>query len=78
MKLRRAWMRVRMLVASRERRKQLDEQTRIQSAAEAAKLLGGMKGVFMKLGQIVSFAHDALPDAAKVQFTCTPVSPGSA
>ncbi|MCB9563005.1 MAG: AarF/ABC1/UbiB kinase family protein [Kofleriaceae bacterium] len=64
--LRRAWMRVRMLVASRERRKQLDEQTRIQSAAEAAKLLGGMKGVFMKLGQIVSFAHDALPDAAKV------------
>jgi predicted unusual protein kinase regulating ubiquinone biosynthesis (AarF/ABC1/UbiB family) len=63
--LRRAWMRVRMVFASRKRKQALAEQTQIQSAAEAAQLLGGMKGVFMKLGQIVSFAHDALPDQAK-------------
>jgi predicted unusual protein kinase regulating ubiquinone biosynthesis (AarF/ABC1/UbiB family) len=63
--LRRAWLRVRMALATRERRKQLDERARIRSAQEAAQLLGNMKGVFMKMGQIVSFAHDALPDQAK-------------
>ncbi len=64
--LRRAWLRVRMLLASREKAKHMDEQSRIKTATEAAQLLGNMKGVFMKLGQIVSFAHDALPDQAKV------------
>jgi predicted unusual protein kinase regulating ubiquinone biosynthesis (AarF/ABC1/UbiB family) len=63
--LRRAWLRVRMLLANRERRRKLAEQTQLQSAQEAAALLGNMKGVFMKLGQIVSFAHDALPEQAK-------------
>lgn len=63
--IRRFWLRIRMLWASHERRKQLSEASHVQTATEAAALLGGMKGVFMKLGQIVSFAHDALPEQAK-------------
>ncbi len=62
---RRGWLRIRMLFASRERRKQMDDKVRVKTAEEAAALMGNMKGVFMKLGQIVSFAHDALPDAAQ-------------
>ncbi len=62
---RNAWLRARMTVASRARKQELEKQAGIQSAAEAAALLGNMKGVFMKLGQIVSFANDALPDQAK-------------
>jgi predicted unusual protein kinase regulating ubiquinone biosynthesis (AarF/ABC1/UbiB family) len=64
--VRRAWLRVRMALATRERKKQLADGARIRSAQEAAALLGNMKGVFMKMGQIVSFAHDALPDHAKL------------
>jgi predicted unusual protein kinase regulating ubiquinone biosynthesis (AarF/ABC1/UbiB family) len=63
--LRRAWLRARMLVAARERRKELAARAGIQSAEEAAQLLGSMKGVFMKVGQIVSFAHDGLPEQAR-------------
>jgi predicted unusual protein kinase regulating ubiquinone biosynthesis (AarF/ABC1/UbiB family) len=63
--LRRGWLRVRMALARRERRKELADRAGIQSAEEAARLLGGMKGVFMKVGQIVSFAHDALPEQAR-------------
>jgi predicted unusual protein kinase regulating ubiquinone biosynthesis (AarF/ABC1/UbiB family) len=63
--LRRAWMRMRMLVVGREQKKKLAEQAGVASAQEAAALLGNMKGVFMKLGQIVSFAHDALPEQAR-------------
>lgn len=63
--VRRAWLRVRMMMATRERRQRLAEAAHVQSAQEAAALLGNMKGVFMKLGQIVSFAHDALPEQAK-------------
>jgi len=63
--LRRAWLRVRMLFATRARKKQLADQAGIASAQEAAAVLGNMKGVFMKVGQIISFANDALPDQAK-------------
>jgi len=62
---RRALMRVRMIFASRERKKEMDDRSRIKTAQEAAALMGNMKGVFMKLGQIVSFANDALPEAAQ-------------
>ncbi len=63
--IRRAILRVRMVFASRERKKQMDAKSRVKTAEEAAALMGNMKGVFMKLGQIVSFAHDALPDGAQ-------------
>jgi predicted unusual protein kinase regulating ubiquinone biosynthesis (AarF/ABC1/UbiB family) len=63
--LRRAWLRLRMVFAGRERRKQMDEKAKVQTAAEAAALMGNMKGVFMKLGQIVSFTHESMPEAAQ-------------
>ena len=62
---RRMWLRMRMVVASRRRKKQLREAYQLKSAEEAAALMGNMKGVFMKLGQIVSFANDALPESAR-------------
>ena len=37
----------------------------MQTATEAAALLGQMKGVYMKLGQVASFASPALPEAAR-------------
>lgn len=63
--LRKAWLRARMAVATRRRKQALAAQASIRSAEEAAQLLGSMKGVFMKVGQIISFAHDALPEQAK-------------
>jgi predicted unusual protein kinase regulating ubiquinone biosynthesis (AarF/ABC1/UbiB family) len=62
---RKAWLRARMTVASRRRKEELAARAGVRSAEEAVALLGGMKGVFMKVGQIVSFAHDALPEQAK-------------
>ncbi len=62
---RRIWLRMRMLVTRRHKRKAMEEAEHVKTATEAAALLGNMKGVFMKLGQIVSFAHDALPEQAK-------------
>jgi predicted unusual protein kinase regulating ubiquinone biosynthesis (AarF/ABC1/UbiB family) len=65
--LREGWLRLRMLVATRRRRHELVAQVHLKSAAEATALMGNMKGLFMKVGQIVSFAHDGLPDPAKEQ-----------
>ncbi len=62
---RRTWLRARMAVATRRRKQELAARAGIRSAEEAVQLLGSMKGVFMKVGQIVSFAHDALPEQAK-------------
>lgn len=62
---RKAWLRARMAVATRRRKEELAAKAGIRSAEEAAQLLGSMKGVFMKVGQIVSFAHDALPEQAR-------------
>ncbi|MEW6776912.1 MAG: AarF/ABC1/UbiB kinase family protein, partial [Bdellovibrionota bacterium] len=59
------WLKFRQMLATRENKKKLEEQYHIESAAEAAKIMGNMKGVFMKLGQIMSFTSDALPDEAK-------------
>jgi predicted unusual protein kinase regulating ubiquinone biosynthesis (AarF/ABC1/UbiB family) len=62
---RKAWLRARMAVATRRRKEEMAARAGIRSAEEAVLLLGSMKGVFMKVGQIVSFAHDALPEQAK-------------
>lgn len=51
--------------ASRERRRELSQQCTLKTAQEAAEVMGQMKGVFMKLGQIVSFADDALGSDAQ-------------
>lgn len=62
---RRMYLRVRGLIATRERKKQLEHEYHLKSAEEAAEVMGNMKGVFMKLGQIVSFAKDTLPEPAQ-------------
>jgi predicted unusual protein kinase regulating ubiquinone biosynthesis (AarF/ABC1/UbiB family) len=62
---RRLWLRLRQALATREHKKELARQFHLESASEAAQVLGNMKGVFMKLGQIVSFANDALPPEAR-------------
>ncbi len=58
-------LRIRQIFASHEQKKKLADQYHIRSAAEAAQALGNMKGVFMKLGQILSFASDAIPENAR-------------
>ncbi len=63
--LRKARLRIHQLLVRREHRKRLEEEYHIKTAAEAAQVMGNMKGVFMKLGQIVSFAHEGLPPAAR-------------
>ncbi len=62
---RKIWLRLRQAVANHEHKKHLEEQYHIKSAEEAAKMMGSMKGVFMKLGQILSFTNDNLPPQAK-------------
>ena len=62
---RRIWLRLRQTLATRKRKEELTKQFHVESATEAAAVLGNMKGVFMKLGQIVSFANDALPPEAQ-------------
>jgi predicted unusual protein kinase regulating ubiquinone biosynthesis (AarF/ABC1/UbiB family) len=63
--LRRAWMALRSVLATRERRRALREQYHLHTAREAAEMMGHMKGVLMKLGQIVSFAQHGLPEPAR-------------
>jgi predicted unusual protein kinase regulating ubiquinone biosynthesis (AarF/ABC1/UbiB family) len=63
--LRRLVLRVRQALATRERKKRLQHEYHMTSAKEAAEVLGSMKGVFMKLGQIMSFANDAMPPEAQ-------------
>jgi predicted unusual protein kinase regulating ubiquinone biosynthesis (AarF/ABC1/UbiB family) len=65
--IRHGWLRVRMLFANARRKKELSSRAQVTSAQQAAALMGNMKGLFMKVGQIVSFAHDGLPEQARQQ-----------
>jgi predicted unusual protein kinase regulating ubiquinone biosynthesis (AarF/ABC1/UbiB family) len=65
--VRHAWLRLRMLFANRRRKKELTAKAHIRNSQEAAALMGNMKGLFMKVGQIMSFAHDGLPAQARAQ-----------
>lgn len=62
---RRISLRLRQLFADRRRRRELAAQAQLRDAEEAAALLGNMKGVAMKLGQIISFANESLPEPAR-------------
>ncbi len=62
---RRAALALKGVVAGKERREKMEAAYHIKTAQEASAMMGQMKGVFMKLGQIVSFANDALPEEAK-------------
>src|SRR4051812_21943889 len=63
--LRRAWLALRSLLATRERQQKLRERYHMQVAEEATEMMGNMKGAFMKLGQILSFATEAVPEHAR-------------
>ncbi len=57
--------RIRYVLARRHRRQEIKDEHHLRTAEEAAQVLGGMKGVFMKIGQIVSFANESLPENAR-------------
>ena len=60
-----AGTKARRLVTPAERRAELDAQFAIRTAEDVAKELGEMKGVLMKVGQLVSFIAEGLPDEAQ-------------
>lgn len=62
---RKAALRLRQTLASRDKRLVLQQAYQLKTAEEAAQLMGQMKGVFMKLGQIASFAKESLPPEAR-------------
>ena len=52
-------------VSPAERRAELDLQFAVRTAEDVAAELGEMKGVLMKVGQLISFIVEALPDEAQ-------------
>jgi predicted unusual protein kinase regulating ubiquinone biosynthesis (AarF/ABC1/UbiB family) len=75
--------RVRRAVTPAERRAALDTQFAIRTAEDVAKELGQMKGVLMKVGQLVSFIAEGLPDEAQralavLQADAAPMAPSLA
>jgi predicted unusual protein kinase regulating ubiquinone biosynthesis (AarF/ABC1/UbiB family) len=75
--------RLRRAVTPAERRAALDTQFAIRTAEDVAKELGQMKGVLMKVGQLVSFIAEGLPDEAQqalavLQADAAPMAPSLA
>jgi predicted unusual protein kinase regulating ubiquinone biosynthesis (AarF/ABC1/UbiB family) len=75
-----AGTRARRIVTPAERRAELDTQFAIRTAEDVAKELGEMKGVLMKLGQLISFIAEGLPDEAQralaaLQADAAPMAP---
>jgi predicted unusual protein kinase regulating ubiquinone biosynthesis (AarF/ABC1/UbiB family) len=60
-----AGVKARAVRATDERRAELEKGYAIKSAEDVAKVLGGMKGAVMKLGQLLSFVADGLPPQAQ-------------
>ncbi len=54
--------RARRVFASAERQAELDQEFELRTAEQVAEALGGMKGAFMKLGQMASYLDVGLPD----------------
>jgi predicted unusual protein kinase regulating ubiquinone biosynthesis (AarF/ABC1/UbiB family) len=55
----------RRVFASAERQAELDQEFELRTAEQVAEALGGMKGAFMKLGQMASYLDIGLPDHAR-------------
>lgn len=71
--------RARRVFASAERRAVLDREHEIRTAAQVAAELGSMKGALMKLGQMVSYLDEGLPEPlrtalAQLQHDAPPMS----
>jgi predicted unusual protein kinase regulating ubiquinone biosynthesis (AarF/ABC1/UbiB family) len=58
-------VKLRAVRADDDRRAELEEGYAIKSAEDVARVLGGMKGAVMKLGQLLSFVADGLPPQAQ-------------
>ena len=54
--------RARRLAATDEQRHELDVAFELRTAEDVAATLGGMKGAFMKVGQLLSFVDDGMPE----------------
>lgn len=73
----------RRIVTPAEHRAELDLQFAVRTAEDVAQELGEMKGVLMKVGQLVSFIVEALPDEAQaalaaLQADAAPMAPSLA
>jgi cytochrome P450 len=60
--------RVRRLVANDAKKTELADQFAAKSAAHAAEVLGDLKGVMMKTGQLLSFVGVGMPEVAQRSF----------
>jgi predicted unusual protein kinase regulating ubiquinone biosynthesis (AarF/ABC1/UbiB family) len=74
-----AMHRARRVFATAERREVLDREHEIRSAEQVAAELGNMKGALMKLGQMVSYLDEGLPEhlrtaLAQLQHDAPPMS----
>ena len=70
---------VRRMAAPSARREELDTAFQLRSAEDVAATLGNMKGAFMKVGQLLSFVDDGLPEnirtaLAQLQDSAPPMS----
>jgi predicted unusual protein kinase regulating ubiquinone biosynthesis (AarF/ABC1/UbiB family) len=61
-----AMHRARRVFATAERREVLDREHEIRTAEQVATELGNMKGALMKLGQMVSYLDEGLPEPFRV------------
>jgi predicted unusual protein kinase regulating ubiquinone biosynthesis (AarF/ABC1/UbiB family) len=52
----------RKVFATAERRQELDTQLQLRTSEQVAEALGHMKGVMMKIGQMLSYLDDGLPE----------------
>jgi predicted unusual protein kinase regulating ubiquinone biosynthesis (AarF/ABC1/UbiB family) len=59
---------VRRVMASEEDRAELDTRFAIRSAEDTAAAMGEMKGAFMKIGQLLGFILENLPEEAQQAF----------
>jgi predicted unusual protein kinase regulating ubiquinone biosynthesis (AarF/ABC1/UbiB family) len=75
--------RARRVFASADRRRELDERQQLRTAEQVADALGNMKGALMKIGQMMSYLDDTLPEPyrvalAQLQQDAPPMSPALA
>jgi predicted unusual protein kinase regulating ubiquinone biosynthesis (AarF/ABC1/UbiB family) len=63
-----SWLgaKVRRLFAGKAGRAKIDEAQRAANAKRVAETMGHMKGAFMKLGQMISFISDSVPEEMRV------------
>ncbi len=71
---------IRSLGADEERKAELQEEFQLRTAQEVTAALGNMKGALMKLGQMISYLHEGLPEPvreamAQLQSDAPPMAP---